>query len=555
MGLIPLNFLPGTQRDGTQLDGDRSLDALWCRWRLGRPRKMGGVYRTNETLLGVPRRIHMFYEGEKTYVHVGTGASLQQIVLDRNGNVISTANRTPTTFAAGPNAGWTIDALFDTTSDQNVLVAHSVPDINVIAGTIKTLPFTGIITAATPLVALSTPDDTGGGTYTFPRVAGGIVCVQPYLFDYDTAGFIGWSAPNLPGSLGIKGGTTGAGNARVSAQKIVAGLPQRGGGVNSPAALFWSLSEVITAQFVGSANGIFAFNTVSPSSSILSPNTVIEYDGLYLWAGIDRFLMYNGTVVEIPNLQNQDWFFDNLNFEQAGKAFAFKVPKYGEIWFCAPLFGATECSHAAIYNIREQTWYDTELPNGGRSAGYTAQGFRYPILGGNQKNSAGRYSLWIHEKGTDQAGPAEKPLAMRSYFETPYIGSVKGAQPDDNATSFEQIEADIIQSGDMSVYPFGTFNARGGAAPAIPASILQAIPKTPADQLIGFKAEFRLGALHFESNCLGGNYITGKSILRTSKGSARVLGGPGVPLMTPKWLVSDQLQGLLSDKSDPLTET
>jgi len=552
MALIPLNFLPGSQRDGTQLDSTRAIDSLWCRWRLGRPRKMLGFDRAFAGLTGVPRRIHMFYEGRQIYIHIGTGKSLQQVVLDINGNFISSVDRTPAIFGAGPDAGWTIDALFDTTSSAVVLVAHSVPDISVVAQPTQTIPFIGILTGTDKLKPLANPLATDG-QYDSPKVAGGIVCVQPYLFDFDKAGFVGWSAPNLPNTLGVSGGTSGAGKARVSAQKIVAGMAQRGGGVNSPAALFWSLSEVITATFVGST-AIFAFNTVSPSSSILSPNTVIEYDCLYYWAGIDRFLAYNGTVIEIPNPQNQDWFFDNMNHECAGKAFAYKVPSKGEIWFCAPLFGATECSHAAILNVRENCWYDTELPNGGRGAGYFAQGFRYPVMTGNQPNSAGQYSMWVHEKGTDQTGPNEKPLAIRSYFETPFIGSANNQQPDDHATAFEQLEADIIQHGDMTIYPFGTFNARGGPFKGCTVGLL-AIPTAPADQLVGFKDEFRLGALHFESNVLGGNYITGKSILHASQGSARLEGGKGTPLTMPKWLVSDQLQGLLTDGSDQITET
>lgn len=526
MALIPLNFLPGTQRDGTNLDGNRAIDALWCRWRIGRPRKIGGYYETYDALTGIPRRFYLYYQNNQTIVHVGTGKSLQKIVLDSNGAVISAVNRTPTAFPGGPNAGWTLDALFDTTSSKVQLIAHSNPDISELSGTTKTLPYIGIIDDDAPLVPLDNPLPSDG-QYDAPKIAGGIVCVQPYLFDYDSDGFIGWSAPNLPNTLGVSGGTSGAGKARVSAQKIVAGMPQRGGGVNSPAALFWSLSEVITAQFVGSP-AYFAFNPVSPSSSILSPNTVIEYDGLYMWAGIDRFLMYNGTVVEIPNTQNQDWFFDNLNREFAGKAFAFKVPKYGEIWFCAPLFGATECSHAAILNIRENTWYDTVLPNGGRGAGYFAQGYPYPIMGGSSKNDADKYSLWVHEFGRDQTGVSKAPVAVRSYFETPYIGSAASQQPEENATSFEQLEPDFTLSGDLTVYPLGTFNARGGIAKADTVTIM-GIPKKVTDQLVGFKAEFRLGSLHFESNCLGGNYITGKNILHTGIGSKRLTGGVGTP--------------------------
>lgn len=551
--LLPLNFLPGVQRDGTMLDSDRAIDAQWCRWRLGRPRKIGGFFRNYSELSGVPRRIHMFYQGEKTYVHIGTSASLQQVVIDRNGIVISSADRTPAGFVGTPNAGWTLDAIFDTTSNAVVLIAHAVPDLTIIAGTIKTLPFRGIITDAVKLTPLPTPAVLDGGEFNPPKVAGGIVAVQPYLFDFDSDGFVGWSAPNLPNSLGITGGTSGAGSARISAQKIVAGMPQRGGGVNSPAALFLSLSEVITCQFVGSANGIFAFNTVSPSSSILSGATFLEYDGLYMWAGADRFLMYNGTVVEIPNLQNQDWFFGNMNWDAAGKSFAFKVPRYGEVWFCAPLFGNSECSHAAIWNIRENTWYDTELPNGGRGAGYFAQGFRFPIMGGTKKNAAGKYALWVHENGTDETSVDEKPIAVRSYYDTPYLGSVKSQQPNELATSFGQLEADIVQTGDMTIYPRGTFNARGGAAKGKTVT-LKAIPE-PKEQIIAFKDEYRVGNLHFESNCLGGNYITGKSILHTTPGARKLTGGKGTPITVPVWLVSDQLEGLLTDAGDDITET
>ncbi len=549
--LIPLNFLPGVQRDGTMLDSDTCIDAQWCRWRLGRPRKMGGFHRNYAALAGKPRRIHMFYQGDKVYVHVGTSASLQQIVLDRNGNLISSVDRTPSGFIGNANAGWTLDSLFDTTSEAVVLIAHSVPDITSIAGTTKTIPFSGIVTATTKLLPLQQPANLDGGLYTPPEVAGGIVAVQPYLFDYDSAGFVGWSPPNLPNSLGIKGGSGGAGSARVSAQKIVTGMPQRGGGVNSPAALFWSLSEIITCQFVGSANGIFAFNTVSPSSSILSGATVIEYDGLYLWAGIDRFLMYNGTVVEIPNKYNQDWFFDNMNWDAAGKAFAFKVPRYGEVWFCAPLFGAEECSHAAIWNIRENNWYDTELPNGGRSAGYFAQGFRYPIMGGVGRNADNKYSLWLHEHGTDQTGVSEAPQAVRSYFLTPYLGSIRGQQMDNKSTSFGELEADIVQTGNMTITPRGSFNARAGAASGA-AVVLKAIPE-PQEQIVSFKSTFRVGGLLFESNCLGGNYITGKSILHTKPGDEKITGGKGTPITTPMWMVSDQLQGLLTDAGSDVT--
>jgi hypothetical protein len=102
---------------------------------------------------------------------------------------------------------------------------------------------------------------------------------------------------------------------------------------------------------------------------------VIEHDGIFYWAGFDRFLMYNGVIQEIQNTMNLNWFFDNINQTYAGKSFAFKLPRYGEIWWCYPRGTNTECSHAVIYNYREKVWYDTALPPDYRSSALHADNF------------------------------------------------------------------------------------------------------------------------------------------------------------------------------------
>lgn len=524
---LALNFKPGVQRDGTNVDSDSCIASLWNRFRLARPRKMNGYHMASDDLIGIGRRIHMFYNGDQTIIHVGTSKSLQQIILDSNGNFVSTHDRTPLAFPGGPSPGWSLDALFDTTSSAVTLVAHAVPNIDTIGNTTRGPIYTGIIDAVTPLTALTPPGDPEGGDYTAPSVAGGIVCIQPYVFDFDLDGFIGWSSPNNVQKLGLKQGTSGAGNARASAQKIVTGLPVRGSGTSPPAALFWSLSELISANYVG-GSPIFAFNTISPNSSILSAQSVIEYDGLYFWAGVDRFLVYNGTVVEVENPYNQDFFFDNLNWAAAGKSFVTKVPRYGEIWFCAPLFGATEPNFAVIYNIREKCWYDTELPNGGRTAGYFAQGFRYPVMT-SPVPSGGAYKLWLHEHGKDQTGDGD-PEPIRSYFETPFIGGPRNSPPDDKGISFLQLEADIRQVGDMVVWVSGSWNPRAGDY-STGAAFLKANPET-TEQLVGLNSARRLGRLHFESYTLNGDYIVGRSVVHVESSDALKTGGKDTPMLT-----------------------
>jgi len=114
----------------------------------------------------------------------------------------------------------------------------------------------------------------------------------------------------------------------------------------------------------------------------MSSSSVIEYDGIFYWVGIDRFLMYNGQVMEIPNSVNQNYFFDNINFSQRQKVWCTKVSRYGEIWWFYPRGTATECTDAIVYNVREKTWYDAGQALGAqRSAGTYTEVFPKPIWG------------------------------------------------------------------------------------------------------------------------------------------------------------------------------
>ena len=178
----------------------------------------------------------------------------------------------------------------------------------------------------------------------------------------------------------------------VATGKIVQGLPVRGGS-NAPSGLFWSLDSLIRVSYIGGAGTppqFWRYDLISSQSSILSSQSVIEYDGIYYWCGVDRFLLYNGVVKEIPNNMNQNYFFDNLNYAEREKVWVTKVPRFGEIWWFYPRGSATECTDAVIYNVRENTWYDTgEALGAQRSAGYFSQIFPFPISADWNINASG----------------------------------------------------------------------------------------------------------------------------------------------------------------------
>ena len=230
---------------------------------------------------------------------------------------------------------------------------------------------------------------SGSQSLTFDNnisVSGGVVVLHPYVFVYGDSGLIqNCSAGDSEDWVSADANAT-----NVATGKIVKGLPVRGGS-NSPSGLFWSLDSLIRVSytpqslgFAGTSNfatpTFWRYDIISSQSSIMSSSSVIEYDGIYYWCGVDRFLLYNGVVKEIPNPLNQNWFFDNLNYSQRQKVWATKVPRFGEIWWFYPRGDSVECNDAVIFNVREQTWYDAGQAIGARrSAGYFSQVFAYPV--------------------------------------------------------------------------------------------------------------------------------------------------------------------------------
>jgi hypothetical protein len=233
----------------------------------------------------------------------------------------------------------------------------------------------------TTLVLSNAATASGTVTLTFNNnisVSGGVVSLHPYLFVYGNNGLIqNCSAGNTNDWVSADANAT-----NVASGKIVQGLPVRGGS-NAPSGLFWSLDSLIRVSFIGGTGSppqYWRYDIISSQSSILSSQSAIEYDGVYYWCGVDRFLLYNGVVKEIPNAMNQNYFFDNLNYDQRQKVWVTKVPRFGEIWWFYPRGDATECTDAIIYNVRENTWYDAGEARGAqRSAGYFSQVFAYPV--------------------------------------------------------------------------------------------------------------------------------------------------------------------------------
>ena len=444
--VFALDTKPGIQRDGTTFDADAYTDGSWVRFQRGRPRKMGGYREIVDDLAGPSRGVYLNPQQNFNNVFNGYSGGLQVLPISNTGTGSGITDITLTGFTASSNNLWQFDTFFDGTgSGNNLLLAHPGQNLTLIDNNVNTpvlggsitgtsLSQIGIFTAvaatitsgsatitmsaantqigagqvvtgtgipsgatvvsiATTTLIISAPATANGSsiTLTFDNqvsVSGGVVTLHPYVFVYGNDGLIkNCSAGNVNDWV-----SADANEVSVATGKIVQGLPVRGGS-NAPSGLFWSLDSLIRVSYIGGAGTppqFWRYDLISSQSSILSSQSVIEYDGVYYWCGVDRFLLYNGVVKEIPNNFNQNYFFDNLNYAQREKVWVTKVPRFGEIWWFYPSGTATECNNAVIYNVRENVWYDAGFALGAqRSAGYFSQVFPFPISSDWNVNATG----------------------------------------------------------------------------------------------------------------------------------------------------------------------
>jgi len=535
---LVLRSKPGIKRDGTKFEGDYYVDGQWVRFQRGLPRKISGYKTISNYLSEVSRGLKTYTENGYTYVHSGSAGYVERFTLDQNGNASAVTDRTPTTLLLNDANAWQFDVLYDSVSltPANKIIAQVAPNNQTLYNAQDGQVFLGDLRAIDRLEELGLPEGFSA--------TGGICVLHPFLTIFGTDGAIGWSVPGNPYDLtGF-----GSGNARVASQKIVRGLPLRGGPGNAPAGLYWSTDAVVRASYVG-GNQVFQFDTISSQSSILSPNSVIEYDGIYFWIGVDRFLMFNGVVRDVENNMNINYFFDGLNRAASQKVFAWKVPRFGEIWWAYPRGSATECTHAIIYNVREQTWYDTELPNEGRSAGEFATQFATPLLTGVKFYGANldpgirtteagdirttqdgnirityinnNYKLWQHETGVNEID-INIINPIQSFFETADISNLV-LQGRNKSLRCELVEPDFVQTGDMTVQIVGRANARAKEVFS-QAMVFPDVATTPQEQVVFFKEIRREMRFRFESNVTNGDYQMGQVLVHIGEADGTVLG-------------------------------
>jgi hypothetical protein len=505
--IYSLNVPPGIQSDGTPFAARCWIDGLWTRFQRGLPRKIGG-YVEIATTTDIVRGTFVVPNPPNFLVFYGTDPQLFVVPINSDPSNPFTlgppVNITPVGYTADANNDWSFDTMYSAALGTSILVAFAAPNLASIANTIERPIFYGPLTSENRLISNNF------------SVSGGIVVLHPFLFAFGNNGQVTWFEPNDP--------TTIRNSAIVAGEKIVAGIPTRGG-TNSPAGIFWSLTSVIRCTYNGISNVDFNFDAVASQSSLLSSRSIIEYDNLYYWCGVDRFLFYNGTVQELPNDKNINFFFDNLNYSQRQKVWATKTTRFGEIWWHFPYGNSTECNAAVIYNVREKSWYKTFFDIGmfnGRSDGYFDQTYSKPIWAStNDIGTANTYPLFVHETGVD-AFYNNAYVSIESYITSPAFTfaatAIDNSRPETDLNYFiTKVEPDFVMPSGTTM----TFSIYGNEFANSPDVLLESQNFTNITEHMDYTVMGR--EIYFEIVCdgLGCDYQMGQILISAKPGDAR----------------------------------
>lgn len=535
--IYPLTMIPGVQVDGTQFNSRNWVASQWTRFYGNDAMKMGGFQEVANDLPRIPRGIMVVPEGVANdrpifRVYIGDSDSLYYIEINEFGNKIGGLNDiTPVGRAPNINTLWDFDITFDTGDGRSTIVAHGPPNLLSIAQETETPVYYG------------KADSNDALTPTGFVASGGITCLGEFLFIFGNDGFIQWTKRSDP--------TTRLGSGRPTGNKIIYGLPIIGSYSNSsPAGLFWSLDCLIKCSAVYDVTNVgalleFRFESISCQSSVLSSQGIIEYDSVYYWAGVDRFLFYagtNGTIRELPNDMCLNDFFDNLNIAQRQKVWATKITRWGEIWWHYPRGNSDECNAAIIYNVRINKWYpaafipvdeDINVRPGliMRSDGEFDQTFAYPLWTGNTINPQGNYSLWMHEGRDPNYGGnlydmlplVGARLPIQAYVST---GSIAwcAVGPDAQRHSVDRwvylyrIELDLKQDGAMYVQVIRQKYARSTVTLDVET---KNYPFDEDTKKIDMREQAREMRLTFVSDVLGGFFQLGQILMVAKIGDGR----------------------------------
>lgn len=125
-------------------------------------------------------------------------------------------------------------------------------------------------------------------------------------------------------------------------------------GVSTRGQIIISTDTTIYAMYPDS-EFVFGFNTLGVGGCI-SPNGMVENNGIVYWMGQSNFFFYNGTI-NILECDVRSYVYDNFNSIQAYEVYAWVNTTWNEIWWFYPSSNSNECDRYVCYDYQQRIWH------------------------------------------------------------------------------------------------------------------------------------------------------------------------------------------------------
>ncbi|MGZ5053314.1 MAG: hypothetical protein ACXWAT_00065 [Methylobacter sp.] len=177
-----------------------------------------------------------------------------------------------------------------------------------------------------------------------------------------------WSHPADPGALPASwdqtDATKQAGEYDIAegSDPIVDGMQLR------DSFMVYKENSIWRMDFVG-GNYIFKFSKVLGTSGALNRNCIADIDGQHVVLTSNDVIIHDGqSATSILDKATRRWLFQNMDVNNYGNAFVFANPFFNEVCICYPSIGSTSCDKSLIYNYKDRTVSQRDMPNANHAA-------------------------------------------------------------------------------------------------------------------------------------------------------------------------------------------
>jgi hypothetical protein len=236
---------------------------------------------------------------------------------------------------------------------------------------------------------------------------------------------------------------------------------------------------------------VFGFDPIGQAAELVSPQAIIDVNGIVVWMGTGSFYIYDGSVKKKYSAISKSVFdqdFDtSINLEQKEKTFCGINTEFSEVIWFYPSGSNTENSRYVIWNYLEDIFYDGNLS---RTVWEDRGIFERPYA----VNPDG--TLYIHEQGkNDDATP------MKSFVESAPFALAEG----DDILFIDRMIPDFrLPDGKV-------LNTTIKTKKFINEDFIEKGPYSSTNQTdqIHFRARGRYAAIRYSTSVTGGDYEIG----------------------------------------------